>query len=103
MTTTQDPAEAQRLARDLVEQRLAACVQVAAIESHYVWEGELEHQTEQLLLIKTPLSSYEQVERFLRQNHSYALPEIAVLPMVGGSPDYLAWLRNSTSRPPGSD
>jgi periplasmic divalent cation tolerance protein len=92
MTTTQDPAEADRLAEELVRRGFAACVQTTAIRSHYLWEGKLEQQAELLLLIKTTASRYDEVEAFLRAHHSYALPEIAVLAMTGGSADYLDWL-----------
>jgi periplasmic divalent cation tolerance protein len=92
MTTTQDPAEADRLAEELVRQGLAACVQTTAIRSHYLWEGKLEQQAELLLLIKTIAARYEEVEAFLRAHHSYSLPEIAMLPMTGGSASYLDWL-----------
>ena len=96
MTTTSDAAEADRLADDLVRQGLAACVQIAAIKSHYMWEDRLERQDEQLLLIKTSLGRYEQVEAYLRRNHSYSLPEIARWTMSGASPDYMQWLTDNS-------
>ena len=92
MTTTSDAAEAERLADDLVRQGLAACVQIAAVHSHYMWEGRLERQSEQLLLIKTSLARYAQVEAYLRRTHSYTVPEIARWTMSAASPDYLRWL-----------
>jgi len=96
MTTTGDPEEADRLAEGLVRQGMAACVQVAAVSSCYVWEGKLERQSEQLLLIKTTAGQHAAVEAYLRRNHSYSVPEIAVLLMTGGSADYLAWLRQNS-------
>ena len=96
MTTTSDAAEARRLAEDLVRQGLAACVQIAAVNSHYMWEGRLERQDEQLLLIKTSLARYGQVEAYLRHTHSYAVPEIARWTMSSASPDYLRWLTDNS-------
>jgi uncharacterized protein involved in tolerance to divalent cations len=92
MTTTSDAAEAERLADDLVRQGLAACVQIAAVSSHYMWEGRLEKQDEQLLLIKTSLARSDQVDAYLRRTHSYTIPEIARWTMSGASSDYLRWL-----------
>ena len=96
MTTTNDAMEAERLAHQLVRQGLAACVQSTSVTSHYLWEGRLEHQAEVLLFIKTVVSRYAQVEEFLRRTHSYSVPEIAMLPLAGGSPDYLSWLRQNS-------
>ena len=96
MTTTSDAAEADRLADNLVRQGLAACVQITAVNSHYIWEGRLEKRDEQLLLIKTSLAGYEQVEAYLRRTHSYSLPEIARWTMSGASPDYLRWLMDTS-------
>lgn len=99
MTTTSDAAEAERLADDLVRQGLAACVQIAAVHSHYMWEGRLERQSEQLLLIKTSLARYSQVEAYLQGTHSYTVPEIVRLAMTGGSSDYLRWLTDNSRGP----
>lgn len=99
MTTTSDAAEAQRLAEDLVRQGLAACVQIAAVNGHYMWEGRLERQNEQLLLIKTALARYAQVEAYLRRSHSYTVPEITRFTMSGASPDYLRWLVDNSRGP----
>ena len=71
MTTTHDPAEAGRLAEGLVRGGLAACVQSMPITSHYLWEGRLERQAEQLLLIKTRADRFAEVEAYVRNNHSY--------------------------------
>ena len=90
------PPEAGRLADDLVRRGLAACVQIASVDSHYLWEGRLEQQAEYLLLIKTSLARYEQVEAYLRRTHSYSLPEIARWTMSGASPDYWRWLMDNS-------
>jgi len=96
-TTTPSREEAGRIAKLLVERRLAACVQVAGpVESHYRWKGNLEHSTEWLCLIKTTRGNYEAVEAAIRANHPYEVPEIIAGPIESGSASYLAWLRAET-------
>jgi periplasmic divalent cation tolerance protein len=95
-TATNDPAEADRLAEGLVRSGLAACVQATPITSHYRWEGKLERQAEHLLLIKTSAERFDEVEAFLRKNHSYDVPEILMIPASAGSEAYLSWLRQNS-------
>ena len=91
--TAGSPAEADRVARALVEERLAACVsRIGPIQSVYRWEGKLEQSEEQLLIIKTPKEFFAALEKRVRELHSYAVPEIVALPIVDGSQDYLRWL-----------
>lgn len=96
MTTTGSEDEAERLAAALVENRLAACVQVMPIRSFYVWQGKPQRDAEWLLLIKTRGAHYAAVETFIRAHHSYETPEIVMVPVSAGSPDYLAWLAAGT-------
>jgi len=85
--------EAQRLARLLVEERLAACVQVVPqVRSVYRWRGAVEESEEWLLLVKSRRDLFEDLRRRLRAAHSYELPEIIALAVVDGEPDYLAWV-----------
>lgn len=85
--------EAQKLARMLVEERLAACVQVVPrIRSVYRWRGAVEESEEWLLLAKSRRDLFGDLRRRLRAAHSYELPEIIALAVVDGEPDYLAWL-----------
>ena len=98
MTTTDDPEEANALARGLVEARLAACVQAMPIASTYRWEGEVETADERLLLVKTRADHLDAVKAFLAERHSYDTPECFVVPVVGGLPAYLAWLDESVGR-----
>jgi periplasmic divalent cation tolerance protein len=94
LTTTGDQQTATTIARDLVENRLAACVQMGGpITSVYRWQERVETATEWTCLIKTVRSRYAAVESRVRQLHSYAEPEIVVVDLVDGSPTYLAWLR----------
>jgi periplasmic divalent cation tolerance protein len=96
LTTTETAEEATRLAHELVERELAACVQVVApVTSVYRWQGKLETASEHLLLIKTTSAAYVELEAVIKQLHSYQTPEVLALPVAVGSSDYLAWLQAS--------
>ena len=97
LTTVATPEDAQRLADGLLEQRLAACVQILAIQSAYRWKGAVQREPEQLLLIKTRVALYSAVEAHLRAHHPYEVPEIVLVPIAAGSPDYLRWLAAETN------
>ena len=97
LTTVATPEDAQRLADGLLEQRLAACVQTLAIQSAYRWKGAVQREPEQLLLIKTRVALYSAVEAHLRAHHPYEVPEIVLVPIAAGSPDYLRWLAAETN------
>ena len=85
--------EAQRLARGLLEARLAACVNVIMqIRSYYWWQGKIEESGEWLLVIKTSRAVFERVRAVLEAAHSYELPEVLAVPVVDGSANYLAWM-----------
>ena len=99
LTTTATAEEAAELARGLVEQRLAACVQRQAIQSTYWWEGAVTEEAETLLLIKTERSRYREVEAFIRTHHGYSIPEILCLPVTAGSAEYLGWIKAALDRP----
>lgn len=97
MTTLSDNAQARTLARQIVEARLAACVQVGApVESFYRWQGTVEQTHETPLLIKTTPARYAALESFLQQHHPYTLPEIITLNEVHGSSAYLDWVVQET-------
>ena len=97
LTTLSSRDEARTLAGELVERRLAACVQMLPIESIYTWQGELQHDDEVLLLIKTRRELYAPLETFIRETHRYEVPEIVQLPVAAGSAAYLRWLADVTS------
>jgi periplasmic divalent cation tolerance protein len=93
LTTAANPEEAARLARALVEERLAACAtMLPAVQSIYRWEGKVEPSTETLLLIKTGSDRLAALEARLRELHSYQTPEFLVLAVASGSRPYLQWL-----------
>jgi periplasmic divalent cation tolerance protein len=89
-------AEAERLAGIVVEQRLAACVNViAGIQSYYRWQGRLETAEECLLVIKSSEGQFPALRAALERAHSYEVPEIIALPIVDGSVNYLSWLADN--------
>ena len=88
--------EATRLAEMLVGAHLAACVQILPeMESVYRWQGKLERQAEILILAKTTMGKFEELEREVRALHSYDTPEIIAVPVVAGSAPYLEWLSSA--------
>lgn len=94
--TAADGAEARRLAEMLLEKRLAACVQILPeIESVYRWQGRVERQPEVLLMAKTTIAKFEELEREVRAIHSYETPEIVAVSIAAGSGPYLQWLAAS--------
>lgn len=90
--------EAASIARTLVDERLAACVNIVGpARSIYRWRGAIEDVREYLLLIKTRARLYSKVERRVRELHSYEVPEVVALPFASGSHPYLEWLFESTA------
>lgn len=99
MVTTTDRRDlAESIARQLVEKKLAACVQIAGpIRSIYRWQGAVEEADEWQCSIKTRATLVDEIIRCIRAVHSYQVPEIVVLPITSGNPDYLKWLENETA------
>ena len=92
-----DQASAAKLAAVLIEQRLAACVNVQApCTSVYRWQGKVETATEVPVFIKTTLERYPALEAAIRAHHPHELPEIIAVPVVAGLPAYLEWVRTET-------
>jgi periplasmic divalent cation tolerance protein len=99
MTTLPDEASARALARGLVEQRLAACVNISpAVQSIYRWQGAIEEANEVMLLIKTTLRHYDELEAAIRHVHPYEVPEIIAVPITTGLPAYLEWIEQQTTK-----
>ncbi len=96
ITTVPDDEQANRLARELVERRLAACVQASAITSTYRWQGAIETGREVRLMIKAKSADYDAIQACIVELHSYQNPEIIVLPIVAGSRSYLDWIDAET-------
>lgn len=96
LTTVGAAADAERLARALVEGRLAACVNVVpGVVSTYRWKGAVERDEEQLLVVKTRADRVDALREALVTLHPYELPELVVLPVEAGHAPYLAWVRES--------
>ncbi|WP_374472335.1 divalent-cation tolerance protein CutA [Phenylobacterium sp.] len=98
-TTTASKTEADAIASALLAEGLAACVQISAIRSRYIWQGEVRRDDEELLLIKTSADLWERVRARIRELHSYDLPEILAAPVTAVDADYAAWLTTVTARP----
>jgi periplasmic divalent cation tolerance protein len=97
LTNFPDRAAAERLAGDLVEKHLAACVNILApCRSVYRWKGAVQHDEEHPMLIKTTVERYPALEAAIRAGHPYELPEIVALDVVRGLPAYLAWVADET-------
>jgi len=97
LTNLPDRAIADRLADSLVEQRLAACVNILApCRSAYRWKGAVQHDEEHPMLIKTTAERYSALEAAIRAMHPYELPEIVAVGIERGLPGYLAWVHAET-------
>ena len=94
LVTCSTAAEARRIARAVVEAKLAACVNIfpSAVQSIYRWKGKVESARERLLLIKTSRKRLAKLQAAVERMHSYDVPEFIVLPIAAGSPAYLDWL-----------
>jgi periplasmic divalent cation tolerance protein len=99
VTTTERREDTERIARTLIEQRLAACAQVTGpITSTYRWHGQIETAQEWQCWAKSRRSLYDEIEQAIRRLHPYDVPEILAIPILAGSADYLAWLEAETGK-----
>jgi periplasmic divalent cation tolerance protein len=95
--TIDTPANAQKLADKLLSDRKAACVNIIPqVSSQYWWQGKIEKSDELLLVVKTRAALLDELIALVKQNHPYTVPEIIALPIIGGNPNYLAWLDSET-------
>jgi periplasmic divalent cation tolerance protein len=95
-STCANRKEARTIARAIVEERLAACVQLLPpIQSVYRWRGAVQESKEILLLFKTTLAQFAALERRISELHGYETPEILAVPVTAGAEKYLAWLRDT--------
>jgi periplasmic divalent cation tolerance protein len=96
LSTCSDEQEAERIARALVETRLAACVSVVPrVRSFYRWKGAVEDASECLLVIKSSRALLAELRSALEKAHSYEVPEVVAIPIVDGAPNYLNWLHEN--------
>jgi periplasmic divalent cation tolerance protein len=96
MLTVDSERQAQVLARKIVSERLAACVQIQKVQSFYRWEDRLEQTEEHLLIAKTRRCLFVELTRLIEAHHSYQTPEIIQIPITGGSKKYLQWIDEGT-------
>ena len=97
--TTDKKEDAEKIARVLVEDRMAGCTQIVGpIVSTYWWKGNIETAEEWLCLIKSKKSLYQKIEKVVKEMHTYETPEIIAIPIVDGSKDYFEWLENEVKK-----
>lgn len=95
--TTATAEEAQRIANILVSGRKAACVNIVPqVHSRFWWQGKIDSADEALMVVKTKAALLDEIIKLVKENHSYEVPEIVALPIVGGNRDYLKWIDNQT-------
>ncbi len=98
LITTGSPEEGERIGRALLDERLAACVNITPVRSAYWWQGRVEEAGETLLIVKTVDRLIDTLVGRVRALHSYTVPEVIALPIVAGNPDYLRWIEESVSQ-----
>ena len=98
-TTTEKKEDAEKIAKALVEKRLAGCIQIVGpIVSTYWWKGNMETAGEWLCSIKSKKTLYDELEKAIRDIHPYETPEIIAIPIISGSKGYLEWLNNELKK-----
>jgi periplasmic divalent cation tolerance protein len=97
-TTVDNERDARKIANTLVEEKLVACVNIIPkIESVYLWKGEIEEDSELALIIKTTDENVKSTIERIKELHTYELPDIIVLPIIGGLKEYLDYINNETT------
>jgi len=102
LTTTASQPEAEALARQVLDARLGACVQLQPVTSLYRWQGEVCSGPEWQVAIKTRQALFAALSRFIAERHAYETPEIVKVPIINGAPGYLRWLDEQTQDLPGA-
>ncbi len=100
LTTTASETQAETLARQIIEARLGACVQIQPVKSFYRWKDALCAEAEWQLSIKTTQARFGALAQFISARHDYETPEIVQIPISDGSGDYLRWVDDATQDPP---
>ena len=96
LTTLPNHAQAEKLSRQILKERLAACVSsVKGVESFFWWQGKIDRAKEILLLVKTRASRFNRLRVFIEKHHPYSVPEILAVPIRKGNASYLKWLKAS--------
>lgn len=97
LCTVATTEEAERIAREVIERRLAACANLVPVTSIYRWKGEMERSAEVLLVIKTSGKEFEALREAIVAQHAYEIPEVIALPVEAGHAPYLAWIAESVA------
>jgi len=92
LTTTNDKQIAEQIASELLENSLAACLQIDNIISYFKWEGKINSEKEYRIMIKARADNYNEIEKVIVKIHNYDLPQILKLAIIDGLPEYLKWL-----------
>jgi periplasmic divalent cation tolerance protein len=94
LTTVDHEGESEKLAQTLFEEKLAACVQIQKIKSHYWWNEKIECADKYLLIMKTKANLFSEISELICKNHSCETPEIVQIPITDGSQKYLEWIKS---------
>jgi periplasmic divalent cation tolerance protein len=104
LVTAGSESEALRIRDALLSERRAACVSIVRdVNSVFWWQGKLESAQESLLVVKTRTSQIDEIVNLVKQNHSYTMPEVIALPIIGGNPEYLDWMEREVPESLGRD
>ncbi|MBU4305703.1 MAG: divalent-cation tolerance protein CutA [Candidatus Omnitrophica bacterium] len=98
LITASSPEEARKISQELIAHKVAACINSAPVHSVFRWKGKTERAKETLLIVKSRMALFEQLEAVVKRNHSYEVPEIIALPIVAGSSEYLKWVKETTEQ-----
>ncbi|MFN7181580.1 MAG: divalent-cation tolerance protein CutA [Planctomycetota bacterium] len=90
--TAENNEHAHKIGEAILNKKLAACINYVEVTSHYWWENKLHKEPETMLIIKTAKDKFQQLLKTIKENHTYAVPEVIALPIVKGNPKYLVWL-----------
>ncbi|WP_036480308.1 divalent-cation tolerance protein CutA [Myxosarcina sp. GI1] len=95
LVTVASPEEAEEIARVLLTEKLAACVNIFPVNSIYIWQKKINRDREWQLTIKTNLAIFDKIQAKIKTLHKNEVPEIIAIPIVAGSPQYLNWIEDS--------
>ncbi|WP_375749856.1 divalent-cation tolerance protein CutA [Vibrio sp. HN007] len=99
LTTVNCDSTKNTIIESLLKNKLAACIQVLPIHSHYIWDGKVQEDNEQLLIIKTQKGLFNELESVIQSLHDYDVPQIVQVPITNGLNPYLCWIEESTKTP----